>query len=309
MAVSDRPSVPILAGPTACGKTAIALRLAEEFPLEVISADSRQVVRHLQVGTAKPTAEERARVPVHLIDLVEPGQRYSAFQFIGDAERCIGQILSRQLTPLVVGGTGLYLRALTEGVVEVADDDLEIRRTLEEELALHGPDEMYRRLQQVDPLEAARTHPANRLRVLRALEIFHLTGKSKSEITATGPHRRSGYQFVWFVLLPERRHLYERINQRVDAMIAAGWLDEVTTLVEAGKADALRQARVIGYAELLDFLQGLRPWDETISLIKQNTRRYAKRQYTWFNHQVPGRKYTTAEAVLTEMRSFLTGNR
>jgi len=184
--VADHPPIPIVCGPTACGKTGIALELAPSYPLEIVSADSRQVVRHLDIGTAKPTAEERAIAPHHLIDLIEPGQRYTAFRFIDEATAAIDSILAREHVPVVVGGTGLYLRALTDGVVEIENDDLGIRERLERDMEELGPEAMHERLQSIDPLEAAAVHPHNTVRVIRALEICHLTGRGKAELVTTG---------------------------------------------------------------------------------------------------------------------------
>ena len=220
MDVAKKYDIPIISGPTGSGKTSVALQLAEKYPVEIVSADSRQIIKHLHIGTAKPTVPEQERVNFHLIDLIEPGERYSAFRFIDDANQVIEQILGNKHIPLVVGGTGLYLRALIEGVVEIESDDLSIRQKLEEEIEEIGVEQFYERLKEIDPLEAAKTHPNNKIRMIRAMEIFYLTGKSKSEITATGSYRKSKYSFVNYCLLPERQKLYENINNRVESMLA-----------------------------------------------------------------------------------------
>jgi tRNA dimethylallyltransferase len=278
-------TIPIVCGPTASGKTSIALRLAEHAPIEVVSADSRQIIRYLDIGTAKPTAEVQGRVKFHLIDIVDPGQRYSAFSFIDDASAAIADILGRKRLPVVVGGTGLYLRALSEGVVEIDGEDLELRDRLEGECERVGIEVMYEQLEKIDPLEAAKVHPNNAVRIIRALEIYHLTGMPKSQLVATGAYKKSGYAFDYLCLNPDRDRLYGIINERVETMIKAGWLSEVHRLIDRGWVDKTRQASIIGYKELLDHIEGDLSLDEAVALIKQNTRRYAKRQMTWFRRQ------------------------
>ena len=304
--MGDDPRIPIICGPTAAGKTSVALEYADDFPIEIISADSRQVIKHLDIGTAKPTAEERARAPIHLIDIVEPGERYSAFKFIGDSGRIIKEIFDRGNIPLVVGGTGLYLRGLVEGVVEIESDDMSVRDRLEQEMEAEGPEKLHERLMKIDPLEAVKIHANNRRRVIRALEIFYLTGKSKSELAATGTYAKPGYKFDYYCLVPERERLYAVINERVDAMMAAGLLKELEQLVRQGRKEDIRRANVIGYNELLSFLDGEVSLDEAVSMIKQNTRRYAKRQITWFRGQEGCRFYPDKSSLhqALNLRSF-----
>ncbi|MEW6049817.1 MAG: tRNA (adenosine(37)-N6)-dimethylallyltransferase MiaA [Candidatus Zixiibacteriota bacterium] len=281
----DFPPIPIICGPTGSGKTAVAVVLANQFPLEIVSADSRQIIKHLDIGTAKPTIEEQLRVRFHLLDLVEPGERYNAYRFIVDAEAAIGDIRARQRLPIVVGGTGLYLRALTEGVIEIEQDDMPVREQLEKDLARVGAEKMHARLRQIDPLEAALVHANNTVRVLRALEIFELTGLTKSQLRTSSNHRHPKYTYEYFCLLPPRQHLYDIIDRRVDQMMASGLLNELERLVLQGMKDAIRRSNIIGYDELLDFLDGRLTIDEAVSLMKQYTRRYAKRQMTWFRKQ------------------------
>ncbi len=283
--MAEYPIIPIICGPTASGKTAVTVELAKDFSIEVVSADSRQIIRRLDIGTAKPTREEREQVPVHLVDLIEPGERYSAFRFISDATRVIGEIIERGNQPIVVGGTGLYLRALTEGVVEIENEDMSVRERLDQEWDDEGGEKMHARLAGIDPLEAAKIHPNNKQRVIRALEIFYLTGKTKSEIITTGAHFKSPYRFEYFCLTPDRTELYERINARVDQMMSDGLLDELQALVSEGLSSQIRGANVIGYSELLNYIDGITDLDEAVALIKQNTRRFAKRQMTWFRGQ------------------------
>lgn len=303
--MSDPPRIPIICGPTASGKTGVAVELAERYDIEVVGADSRQIISRLDIGTAKPTPQERAAVPMHLVDLIEPGARYSAFRFIDDAEATITDVIGRNRIPVVVGGTGLYLRALSEGIVEIDDDNLKIRRQLEKQMQQEGPQAMYERLQKIDPLEADQIHPNNQIRVIRALELFYLTGRCKSELVHTDVYRRPAYRYHFYRLMPPREELYRRINQRVDEMLSAGLLSEIEALVADGLSQAIRESRVIGYSELLDHLEGLRSFEEAVSLIKQNTRRYAKRQYTWLRHQVEGPCFADRRRLVAELAQEL----
>jgi tRNA dimethylallyltransferase len=283
--VAETPKIPIICGPTGSGKTAAALELAAHFPIEIVNADSRQIIRHLNIGTAKPTSEERRRAVFHLIDIIEPGDSYSAVRFVSDATRLIKEILARGNRPLVVGGTGLYLRALSEGIVEIETGDMAVRERLQAELDQLGPDKMHERLMEIDPLEAVKVHPNNTVRVLRALEIHTLTGKTKSELMATGVYRTSGFEFDYYALQPPRERLYATIDARVDMMIADGLVAEVKRLIAQELGEAVRRANVIGYNEILDHLEGRFALSEAVAMIKQNSRRYAKRQMTWFRHQ------------------------
>ncbi|MFH2050688.1 MAG: tRNA (adenosine(37)-N6)-dimethylallyltransferase MiaA [bacterium] len=297
--------IPIICGPTGSGKTGAAVRLAENFPIEVISADSRQVIKHLNIGTAKPTPEECKAVKFHLVDLIDPGERFSAFKFIDSADRAISDILSRDKIPIIVGGTGLYLKALSDGVVEIEEEDMAIREKLEEEMEQYGPEIMYDNLMRVDPLEAVKLHPNNQRRVIRALEIFYLTGKTKSEIVTTGKYFKSKYSFKYYCLAQEREILYKRINTRIDQMLEMGWLNEIQELIKQGLGDSIRRANVIGYSELLDYLEGKYTLEEAVLLIKQNTRRYAKRQMTWFRNQTDSEFYESADILVNDLAVLL----
>ncbi len=303
MAGPDNTDIPIICGPTGSGKTAVAVALAQEFPIEVVSADSRQIIKYLDIGTAKPTQVEREAVAFHLLDIIDPGQRYSAYRFIGDADEAIGSVLAAGKIPLVVGGTGLYLRALIEGVMEIDNDDMSVREKLEREMSEQGRDHMYEKLRQIDPEEAARIHPHNKVRVIRALEIYHLTGKSKSEMMASGAYRKSGYSFKYFCLAPPREFLYRQIDQRVERMMAEGLLDEVKSLVDLGMGDQISRANVIGYSELIDYLGGNLSLDTAVIRIKQNSRRYAKRQLTWFRAQPGCDRFDSADELQRAVRN------
>lgn len=305
--MGEPTAIPIICGPTASGKTAAAVKIAESHPIEIVSADSRQIIKRLDIGTSKPSPEEREKIRFHLIDLIEPGERYTAFRFIEDAGRAIEDIFQRGRVPVVVGGTGFYLRALTEGVVEIEQDDPGVRQRLEKEMEQLGPEAMYERLSNVDPLEAAKLHPNNKVRVIRALEIFNLTGKPKSELAATGGYRKSGYRYRYYCLLPERQALYRTIEDRVDQMMKRGLLDEIRQLIKDGLQEQTRSANVIGYIELLDYLDGKTTLSEAVSLIKQNSRRYAKRQITWFRHQTGGEFFHDAASLCESLKCQLSG--
>jgi tRNA dimethylallyltransferase len=294
--------IPIICGPTASGKTDIAVKLIESYPLEIISADSRQIIKHLNVGTAKPSEDEQVKYKFHLIDIVEPGQRYSAFQFIDNAESLIGNILKAKKIPIIVGGTGFYLRALTDGVVEIEQDDFTIREKLEKQYEEQGEEKLFKQLEKIDPLEATKIHPHNRIRLIRALEIYYLTGKSKSELMTTGAYKKSKYNFYYYCINPERDNLYNKINRRVDKMLETGLITEIQQLIAQGMRDNIKKANVIGYNEILSYLDGNYSLEEAVSMIKQNSRRYAKRQMTWFRKQENLSFYRDFDNLLADLR-------
>jgi len=278
----DNKVIPIICGPTGSGKTAAALKVAEAYPVEIISADSRQLIRHLDIGTDKPSPEQKQMVRFHLLDLIEPGEQYSAYRFIDDSDRVVADVIARGRIPVVVGGTGLYLRALTEGVVEIEGENERIRADLEKEMETCGPEEMHRKLQSIDPEEARHIHPHNRVRVIRALEIYHLTGRPKSELVRSGSYKKSPHAYKYFCLAPPREQLYRQINDRVERMIKGGLLEEVRNLLDQGLKPDILRANVIGYNETIEHLTGNLSLPAAVSIIKQNSRRYAKRQLTWF---------------------------
>ncbi len=279
----NKPVIPILTGPTGSGKSAAILPLLKKNPaLEVISADSRQIYKHLDIGTDKPSPEERARFHYHLIDRVMPGERFTAFDFVREAELLIAEIVARGHTPLICGGTGLYIKALTEGIVEIPEDDFAIRSRLENEALEKGPKYLFERLQKIDPLETEKTHPHNLRRIIRALEIYEITGRSKSDLMAAEKAAGTLYDYDIVCLMPPRNLLYEQINNRVERMMKAGILKEVEDLRDLGLEEKVVAINVIGYKELFDYLNDRISLDGAVNLIKQNTRRFAKRQITWF---------------------------
>lgn len=301
--------VPVICGPTGSGKTALAVQIAQKLPIEIVSADSGQMIRKLDIGTAKPSKEEQERAPFHLIDIINPGEKYSAFRFVSDADRVISQVLRKGKVPLVVGGTGLYLRALTNGVFEIESDNSEVREKLEAEMEEFGAKEMYDKLKNVDPAEAAGIHLNNKRRITRALEIYLLSGKPKTELIKSGRHRKSRYQYEFYILLPPRESLYRQIEKRVDLMLKRGLINEIKGLKAAGLEELVQKMNVIGYNELFLHIRGNISLERAVNLIKQNSRRYAKRQFTWFRRQVDGRSFTSKNALkkafLSTYRSFV----
>lgn len=271
----NRPKLLAVVGPTAAGKSALALRVAEAAGGEIVSADSAQVYRGMDIGTAKPSPEEQSRVPHHMIDLADPSEAYSVGRYQKEARGAIGSVLSRGRLPILVGGSGLYVNSITYGLdlSERPEADPALRRELS---ALPGG-ELYERLRQADPQAAARIHPHNRVRVQRALEIA-LSGR---EVPYDFDADRSEYDLTILGIMLPRDELYARINARVDQMMAAGLEDEVRVLyARYGNAGALQ---AIGYKELVSFLEGrLSSIEAAAELIKRNTRRLAKRQLTWF---------------------------
>jgi tRNA dimethylallyltransferase len=279
---SHLPPLVVICGPTAAGKTAAALALADHFDLEVVSADSRQVYRLMDIGTAKPTAEERARVPHHLLDVVWPDEPFDAAYFSKLAAPAIDAILARGRLPLLVGGTGLYIRALTEGLADIPGANPSVRRRLEEVADSEGCAVLYRRLGEVDPAAAAQLHPNDRIRLVRALEVFELTGRPLSDWQQAHGFRERRYRLLKIALTPPRDELYRRIESRAQAMFADGLIEETQALLTAGYDPHLKSLQTIGYRETVRLLQGNCTREEALAEVQQATRRYAKRQLTWF---------------------------
>jgi tRNA dimethylallyltransferase len=278
------PTVIVIAGPTASGKTALALHLAQHVPAEIISADSRQIYKHLNIGTAKPAPRELEMVPHHFIDALEPDRKFNAGDFQEQGRKVIAEILERKKLPVIVGGTGLYVQAVIDGFFEQPEISGEVREQLEKRLTREGQEALYKDLQSVDPESAAAMDATKYRRVIRALEVFYETGTPISEF-----HRQHDvkkiYDAKYFGLNWERSKLYERINSRVDKMLANGFLDEVKQLRKMGFDDRFQSLQTVGYKEAYAFLRNEIPKERMIELMKQNTRRFAKRQMTWFRRE------------------------
>jgi tRNA dimethylallyltransferase len=272
-----------IVGPTGVGKTALAVALAREWPIEAVSVDSRQVYRRMDIGTGKPTALERRLLRHHLVDVAEPDEPYDAAHFARDAAAAIADIRARGRWPVLVGGTGLYLAALLHGLSPVPPADLAFRRQLRAEAAADGPAALHARLAASDPATAARLHPRDLFRVIRALEIARLTGQPASAVR--GRRRPPGptpYRVLAIGLTAPREVLYASLDARVDRMLAAGLLAEVQGLFEAGYGADLPAMQGIGYRHLAAVLRQEASLPQAVSAMKRATRRYAKRQWTWF---------------------------
>jgi tRNA dimethylallyltransferase len=276
------PFLVVICGPTASGKTALALKLAEHLAVEIISADSRQVYRGMNIGTAKPDRRELAEVPHHLIDVVDPDENFTAADFVERGRVAIEQIRCRGRLPLVVGGTGLYIRALLLGLADAPGGNEQIRRELHLAEEREGAGTLYRKLEMIDPSLAARLSPSDLVRIIRALEVFHLTGRRFSDLQREHASRPSPYRALKIGLAPDRKILYDRIDRRVENMISAGLPEEVRGLLERGYSPGLKSMQTIGYRETVEYLQGCLTLAEALPLIQRNSRRYAKRQLTWF---------------------------
>ena len=271
-----------LLGPTAVGKTEIAIQLAQCLDAEIVSVDSRQIYRQMDIGTAKPTPEEQQAARHHLIDCVDISQPFSVADYQSLADAAIADIQNRGKRVLLVGGAGLYFRAIVDGLFEGPGANPALRKRLEAEAAQNGVDSLHKRLQTCDPESADRIHPNNLVRVIRALEVYELTGTPMSELQQQWHPEKQRYPFIAFGLTMPRALLYRRIEQRVDVMLANGLIAEVESLLAAGYARDSVALQSFGYRELIAYLDGDCTYLEAISQLKQNTRRFAKRQLTWF---------------------------
>lgn len=279
----NKPLLIVILGPTACGKTALAIRTALAFNGEVVSGDSMQVYRRMDIGTAKVTAEETRGIPHWLIDIREPDEGYSVADFRCEAISCIDGIIARGHRPIVCGGTGLYISSLLNEYhfSSAGGVDKEIREKLREELELHGAQALHDRLRQFDPQAAERIHPNDTHRLIRALEVWYSEGKSISSLWEN-PGMPSPYEPLLIGLTADREMLYQRIDKRVDEMLAHGLIDEVEALLKEGVSRDAVSMQGLGYRQIAAFLQGECSLEDAVSLLKRDTRRFAKRQLTWF---------------------------
>lgn len=296
----------VVCGPTAAGKTRLGARLAEALDAEVIGADSRQVYIGLDIGTSKPTAEEKGSVPHHLIDVVPPDGEFNAFLYMNMARRTAGEIARRGKRIIVVGGTGLYLKVLTQGLIPGIGPYPEMRSKLREELDAFGPGALYDRLRAVDPEAARRIKPADSFRVVRALEVFRATGTPLSTLQRDHGFADSPYEVLWVGVNRPRPLLYARIEDRVEKMFRRGLVEEVAALRQRGFTAALAPMRTLGYAETGDYLDGRSSLEKAKTAIGVNTRRFAKRQMTWFRAQRQVRWYDPGDerAISGDVRRF-----
>ena len=276
----------ILTGPTAVGKTAASIGLAKAIGGEIISADSMQVYRYMDIGSAKIMSEEMNGVCHHLIDVLEPEEEFNVAVFQKMAKEAMQGIYERVHIPIVVGGTGFYIQALLYDIdFEKGEENTDYREELEAYAKDHGAQALHDRLREVDPKSADAIHANNVKRVIRALEYYHETGTQISEHNEAEREKESPYQFAYFVLNDVRSHLYERIDHRVDLMMEQGLLDEVTALKNRGCTREMVSMQGLGYKEILDYLDGKDTLEEAVTILKRDTRHFAKRQLTWFRRE------------------------
>lgn len=283
-ATSHQPlaTVLCLTGPTAGGKTSTGIELAKLLGAEIVSLDSMALYRGMDIGTAKPSAAERAAVPHHLIDVIEPHEEFSVAQYVAAVREVDAEIRSRGRQTLLVGGTPLYLKALLRGLFEGPPADWELRHRWEALAKQEGDDALHARLALVDPAAAAKLHPNDMRRIIRALEVFEKLGQPISQLQQTFDHPRSAAECRVIVLDWHREELYSRIDARVNAMFAAGLVGEVQSLIQCDRPLSRTAGQAVGYREVLEHLRGQRDLAATIELVKLRTRQFAKRQHTWF---------------------------
>ena len=278
----DKPEVIVICGPTASGKTGLSIELAKKINGEIISGDSMQIYKEMDIGTAKVTREEMQGIKHYLIDIIEPNQRYSVAEFKKDAEKAIEEIINKGKTPIVVGGTGLYIDSLIYGIeFQNEEVDLEYREKLNKIADEEGLENLYKKAQEIDPEAMKKISINDRKRIIRVLEIYHKTGKTKTEQELQSRKNEVKYEYKVFAITMDREKLYERIEKRVDFMIAQGLIEEVKQILE--KYHTFPTAmQGLGYKEVVEYLEGSCTKEEMIEKIKKETRHYAKRQLTWF---------------------------
>lgn len=301
----------VLTGPTAVGKTELSIRLAEALDGEIISADSMQVYKKMDIGTAKIRKEEMRGIPHHLIDVLDPAEEFNVVRFQEMAKEALAGIYERGKIPLVVGGTGFYIQGLLYDIDFTREEqDKSYRERLQKKAEEEGAGAVYQMLVKVDSVSAGKIHPNNVKRVIRALEFYHLNGRPISEHNEEEARKKSPYQSAYFVLNQERQTLYERINRRVDLMMEEGLIGEVKSLVEEGYGRNLVSMQGIGYKEVFDYLEGEISLEEMTERIKKDTRHFAKRQLTWFGREkevimIDKDKFETEEKILEHMLGIL----
>ena len=277
-----KPKLIVILGPTAVGKSEIALELAQRIGGEIINADSQQVYRRMDIGTAKPSAADRERVPHHLIDVVDPDEEFNVATYRRLAMKCIDDIERRGRKAVVCGGTGFYIKALTKGLFVGPAQAPDVREALQVEIKERGLGSLYQRLQQVDPPATFRVHPHDRQRIMRALEVFESTGKPMSQWQREHDFSDERFASLKIGLNRSREELYDRINRRCEQMVDGGLLDEVSSLIANGYGLDLKPMQSVGYRHMGLVLKGAMSLPEALSLMKRDTRRLAKRQLTWF---------------------------
>jgi tRNA dimethylallyltransferase len=272
----------VIVGPTCSGKTALSIKIAEKLKTEIISADSRQIYKFLDIGTAKPSQEELKKVKHHFISELNPDQKFNVSEFEIESIKIISRLHSQQKIPIVVGGSGLYIKSLIDGIFNTVDIDEELREKLMHQRKIHGNEYLYNKLKEVDPVSASRMLPQNYKRIIRAIEVHYLTGKPIWMLQKEYK-REINFEFKQYGLNWKRTMLYENIDKRVDDMIESGLVEELKCVLEKGFDKNLNALNTVGYKEIISYLEGEISLGRATELIKRNTRRFAKRQLTWFN--------------------------
>ncbi len=283
--LDEKKKIVVLSGPTASGKTALAIELAASYGAEIVSADSIQIYRHMNIGSAKPTDDEKARIYHHMIDIRDPDEEYSVGDYVRESRSIIESLTEKKKIPMVVGGTGLYIRGLLGGLVDIPASDPDLRAGLFREAQESGSDALFDRLKLVDAESAERIGFQNLPRIVRALEIFELTGERMSDLIRRHVFQDRPYQVVFICISPAREVLYERIDKRVESMLKTGLLEEVIKLRGMGYSSTLKSMQSLGYRHAAMILDGVAEFEEATGLMKRDTRRYAKRQLTWFRSE------------------------
>ncbi len=280
---NQKPFIIVICGPTGIGKTSAGIEAAEAFGGEIISADSMQIYKYMDIGTAKPTHEERERIFHHMIDIIEPNDDFSAAKFALLANEIIERLRTRRIITFLVGGTGLYIKALIHGLFHPGASLDVTRNRLKYEAETDGTESLYKRLLKSDREAAGKIHPNDTFRIIRALEVYETTGMTISEHHKKHAFSGSRFNVLKIGLTTEREDLYKRIEKRVDLMVEAGFAEEVKRLLDMNYPAGLKSMQSIGYRHMVEYVTGRIPLDETVRILKQDTRRFAKRQMTWFN--------------------------
>ncbi len=304
----------IVAGPTAVGKSSAGIEIAKIFNGEIISADSAQVYKEMNIGTAKLKETEMHGIKHHMIDIIYPDEEFSVSKYKSRVDVIIDDIFSRNKTPIIVGGTGLYINSiLNEMEFTVSSGDNDFRNKMQELVNEKGNEFIYNKLIDVDPHAATKLHPNDTRRVIRALEVFELTGEKISNFQENSKNKPDRYEHIYTAITDDRAILYDRINARVDKMLEDGLITEVNDLLNKGYDEKLVSLQAIGYKEIVDYIKGRLTYDNAIELLKQSSRRYAKRQLTWFRRDerikwFDNKSYTSFFKLIENMCSYVAEN-
>lgn len=302
-----RPKVVVIAGPTASGKTSLSVKLALALNGEIINADSMQVYREMDLGTAKPTLEEQRGIPHHLMDVVDPDEEFNAAIYRNTALPIIKEVNIRGKACLVVGGTGLYIKSLLGGLIKCSPADPDLRESLRSECETFGPARLHKRLESLDPESAGKIHPHDTVRITRALEIFHLTKTPLSDLSRNHGFQSKGINALKLCLEVDRDQLYHRINKRTSAMVESGLREETENLLKKGFSPDIKSMKSIGYRHIVKHLKGDWSIEEMTHYLKRDTRRYAKRQLTWFraDPEITWVAPENFDLILEKIKAFL----